>query len=46
MRAEVKEVEPLSDGYAFRFQADQSTILLVSELLRASVSAAPSSDLT
>lgn len=33
MRAAVKEVQPLQDGYAFRFQAEQSTILLASEFI-------------
>jgi len=33
MRAAVKEVQPLPDGYAFRFPAEQSTILLVSEFI-------------
>jgi hypothetical protein len=33
MRAAVKEVQPLPDGYAFRFQAEQATILLVSEFI-------------
>lgn len=33
MRAAVKEIKPLQDGYAFRFQAEQSTILLVSEFI-------------
>lgn len=33
MRAAVKEVEGLPDGYAFRFPADQATILLVSEFI-------------
>src|SRR6185436_12178426 len=31
MHAAVKEVQELSDGYAFRFSAEQATILLVSE---------------
>ena len=31
MHAAVKEVQELSDGYAFRFAAEQATILLVSE---------------
>jgi hypothetical protein len=33
MRATVKEVRDLPDGYAFRFPADQATILLVSEFI-------------
>lgn len=33
MRAATKEVQPLSDGYAFRFHAEQLTILLVSEFM-------------
>lgn len=33
MRAAVKEVQPLPDGYAFRFEAEQATILLVSEFI-------------
>ena len=33
MRAAVKEVQDLPDGYAFRFPAEQSTILLVSEFI-------------
>ena len=33
MRAAVKEVQNLADGYAFRFSAEQSTILLVSEFI-------------
>ena len=33
MRAAVKEVQDLRDGYAFRFPAEQSTILLVSEFI-------------
>ena len=33
MRAAVKEVQPLPDGYALRFEAEQSTILLVSEFI-------------
>lgn len=33
MRAAVKEVQDLPDGYAFRFTADQATILLVSEFI-------------
>jgi hypothetical protein len=33
MRAAVKEVQPLPDGYAFRFEAGQATILLVSEFI-------------
>lgn len=33
MRAATKEVQELPDGYAFRFPADQSTILLVSEFI-------------
>jgi hypothetical protein len=33
MRAAVKEVQPLPDGYAFRFDAEQATILLVSEFI-------------
>src|SRR5262245_22857654 len=33
MRAAVKEVQELPDGYAFRFPAEESTILLVSEFI-------------
>lgn len=33
MRAAIKEVKELPDGYGFRFTADQSTILLVSEFI-------------
>jgi hypothetical protein len=33
MRAAVKEVQDLPDGYAFRFEAAQATILLVSEFI-------------
>jgi hypothetical protein len=33
MRAVTKEVQALKDGYAFRFPADQSTILLISEFI-------------
>jgi hypothetical protein len=33
MRAAVKEVQDLPDGYAFRFPAEESTILLVSEFI-------------
>jgi hypothetical protein len=33
MRAAVKEVQPLTDGYAFRFESAQATILLVSEFI-------------
>jgi hypothetical protein len=33
MRASTKEAQALPDGYAFRFSADQSTILLVSEFI-------------
>jgi hypothetical protein len=33
MRTATKEVQPLPDGYAFRFHAEQSTILLVSEFI-------------
>jgi hypothetical protein len=33
MRAAVKEVQPLPDGYAFRFEAEQATILLASEFI-------------
>lgn len=33
MRAAVKEVQALPDGYAFRFPAEQATILLVSEFI-------------
>ncbi len=33
MRAAVKEVQDLPDGYAFRFPAEQGTILLVSEFI-------------
>jgi len=33
MRAAVKEVQDLPDGYAFRFPAEQATILLVSEFI-------------
>ncbi|HEV2666252.1 MAG TPA: hypothetical protein VG324_15140 [Blastocatellia bacterium] len=33
MRAAVKEVQELSDGYAFRFPAEQANILLVSEFI-------------
>src|SRR5262249_2371958 len=33
MRAAVKEIQPLPDGYAFRFEAEQATILLVSEFI-------------
>jgi hypothetical protein len=33
MRAAVKEVQPMPDGYAFRFAAEQATILLVSEFI-------------
>jgi hypothetical protein len=33
MRAAVKEAQPLPDGYAFRFGAEQATILLVSEFI-------------
>ena len=33
MRAAVKEAQPLPDGYAFRFAAEQATILLVSEFI-------------
>src|SRR5215510_761707 len=33
MRAAVKELQPLPDGYAFRFDAEQATILLVSEFI-------------
>jgi hypothetical protein len=31
MHAAIKEVQELSDGYAFRFPAEQATILLLSE---------------
>ncbi len=33
MRAAVKEIQDLPDGYAFRFPAEQATILLVSEFI-------------
>ena len=33
MRAVVKEVQDLPDGYAIRFAAEQATILLVSEFI-------------
>src|SRR5215470_15930717 len=33
VRAAVKEVNELPDGYAFRFPAEQATILLVSEFI-------------
>ena len=33
MRAAVKEVQPLPDGYAFRFEPEQATILLASEFI-------------
>src|SRR5262245_38000275 len=33
MRAAVKEVQDLPDGYAFRFPAEQATILLLSEFI-------------
>ena|SRR5882672_502616 len=33
MSAAVKEVQALPDGYAFRFSAEQSTILLISEFI-------------
>ena len=33
MRAAVKEVQPLPDGYAFRFETEQATILLASEFI-------------
>lgn len=33
LRAATKEVRELSDGYAFRFSPEQSTILLVSEFI-------------
>ncbi len=33
MRAAVKVVQDLPDGYAFRFAAEESTILLVSEFI-------------
>ena len=33
MRAAVKDVQDLPDGYAFRFPAEESTILLVSEFI-------------
>ena len=33
MRAAVKEAQPLPDGYGLRFEATQSTILLVSEFI-------------
>ena len=33
MRAAVKEVQDLPDGYAFRFPAEESIILLVSEFI-------------
>jgi hypothetical protein len=33
MRAAVKEVQPLPDGYGFRFEAEQATILLASEFI-------------
>src|SRR5262249_5907486 len=33
MRAAVKETQALPDGYAFRFPAEQATILLVSEFI-------------
>jgi hypothetical protein len=33
MRAAVKEAQDLPDGYAFRFPAEQDTILLVSEFI-------------
>jgi hypothetical protein len=33
MRAAVKEVQPMADGYAIRFAAEQATILLVSEFI-------------
>jgi hypothetical protein len=33
MRAAVKETQDLPDGYAFRFPAEQDTILLVSEFI-------------
>jgi hypothetical protein len=33
MRAAVKETQALPDGYAFRFKAEQATVLLVSEFI-------------
>jgi hypothetical protein len=33
MRAATKETQALPDGYAFRFSAERSTILLVSEFI-------------
>ena len=33
MRAAIKEAQELPDGYAFRFSAEQDTILLVSEFI-------------
>jgi hypothetical protein len=33
MHAAIKEVQELPDGYAFRFPAEQATILLVSEFI-------------
>lgn len=33
LRTETKQVRELSDGYAFRFTSDLSTILLVSEFV-------------
>lgn len=33
MRAATKEVQALPDGYAFRFSAEQATILLVAEFI-------------
>lgn len=33
LRAATKETRELSDGYAFRFQSEQATILLVSEFI-------------
>jgi hypothetical protein len=33
MRAAVKEVQPLPDGYALRFDAEHATILLASEFI-------------
>ncbi|HKQ76884.1 MAG TPA: hypothetical protein VJ810_24525 [Blastocatellia bacterium] len=33
LRAAIKETQELSDGYALRFQSEQSTILLVAEFI-------------
>jgi hypothetical protein len=33
LRAAIKEIRPLSDGYEFRFPSEQATILLASEFV-------------